>query len=194
MPELPILVPGSSSNRAKKRRRTQRDLLLPDAEAEVFLPHKGGWSQAPRTVPMISSLIDELSGKDRPGRLYLALWSYDYGDGYVEVPDPARIALEAGYTSGRAERTFVERMKTLRDLGFIRARALGSREFGHVLLRDPHRVILELRASTPDRVPDIWWSAFQARCSSIGIDLSFYEAELAAKRGESAPVVENGGG
>jgi hypothetical protein len=143
---------------------------------------------------MVSTLIDELSAKDRPGRLYLALWSYDYGDGYVEVPDPARIALEAGYTSGRAERTFVERMKTLRDLGFIRARALGSREFGHVLLRDPHRVVLELHASSPSRIPDIWWSAFQARCSSIGVELSLYEAEIAAKQNESAPPMVTSGG
>jgi hypothetical protein len=154
------------------RRLAQRDALWPAADKEVFQPLKGGWGQVPRTLPMIASLIDELGGREKPGRLYLALWSYDFGEGYVEVPDPARVALEAGYNANRAERTFSERMKTLRDLGFIRSRALGAREFGHVLLVDPHRVVVGIRAATPERIADVWWSAFEARCSGIGISLS----------------------
>jgi hypothetical protein len=160
------------SGRARQRRLAQRDALWPEADTEVFQPVKGGWGQVPRTLPMIASLIDELGGREKPGRLYLALWSYDFGEGYIEVPDPARVALEAGYKAARAERTFTERMKTLRDLGFIKTQALGAREFGHVLLVDPHRVVVRIRVTAPKRIPDVWWSAFEARCSGIGIALS----------------------
>ena len=171
--QLPLVKPR---NRARTRRLKQRDALWPKAEGEVFQPSNGGWCQVPRTVPMIASLIDDLGGKEKPGRLYITLWSYDFGEGYLEVPDPARVALEAGYKTNRAERTFVERMRALRELGFIRSEALGAREFGHVLLVDPHRAVLELWAKDPTRISDEWWSAFQARCSAIGIELSEYAA------------------
>jgi len=158
--------------------------LWANAEEEVFQPLKGGWAQVPRTLPMIASLIDELGGREKPGRLYLALWSYDFGEGYIEVPDPARVALEAGYTSNRAERTFSERMKILRDQGFIKAKALGAREFGHVLLVDPHRVVVALRASSPERIAEAWWSTFEARCSAIGISLLELQPIAAVVGGE----------
>jgi len=125
---------------------------------------------------MIASLLDLVGGKSAPGRLYTVLWSYEFGDGFVDVPDPVLLALEAGHLTSRAERSFLERMAVLRDLGFIRTSAVGTREFRHVLLRDPNRAVVELRASQPERVPQEWWSAFTARCSSIGIELPSQEA------------------
>jgi hypothetical protein len=126
----------------------------------------------PRTVPMVASLLDDLAGKAKPGRLYVVLWAYEFGDGFVEVPDPARLALEAGYTTNRAERTFSERMTILREFGFIRSSPLGTREFGHVLLIDPHRAVAALRQSRPSDISRAWSSAFDARCISIGIPSS----------------------
>jgi hypothetical protein len=166
MPRNPFAL-----NKAIQRRRSQRDALWPDAGEVVFNSAAGGWCQMPRTVPMIAALIDMLGGKDKPGRLYIALWTYEYSDGFVEIPDPARIALEAGYVTRRAERTFNERMYQLRELGFIRATPLGNREFGFVLLLDPHRTVLALRANKPSSVPRNWWTAFVARCGSVGISL-----------------------
>lgn len=123
----------------------------------------------PRTVPMIASLIDLMGGRENAGRLYVTLWAYEYGDGFVEVPDPAQLALEAGYFTNRAERTFAERVNLLKNFGFVRSAPSGLRDHGFILLLDPHRVVTNIRTKKPDQVPDSWWSAFQNRCTNIGI-------------------------
>jgi hypothetical protein len=64
------------SGRAAQRRRVQRDRIWPDAENVVYLPGRGGWSQIPRTIPMIAALIDTLGGKEHAGRLYITLWGH----------------------------------------------------------------------------------------------------------------------
>jgi hypothetical protein len=149
----------------------KRDALWPDASGVVFSPASGGWTQMPRTIPMIASLIDELCGRDKAGRLYITLWAYEFGDGFVEVPDPALLALEAGYVTNRAERSFHERMGILRKLGLLRTAPLGLREFGFLLLLDPHHVIAKMHYKKPGSVPSHWWTAFVARCSAVGIAL-----------------------
>lgn len=170
---MPLLPPdlkkSMTGSRASRRRRSQRDRLWADAEAVVFPTKRGGWAQMPRTVPMIGTLIDQIRTKESAGRLYLVLWSYEFGDGFVEVPDPAMVALEAGYTMSRAERSFNERMRVLCELGFIRTAPLGVREFGYVLLVDPHQVVVNLRAQA--RLSELWWTTFLARCAMAGIEL-----------------------
>jgi hypothetical protein len=156
------------------RRRKKRDALWPEAEQKVYNPTVGGWARMPRTVPMISGLIDFLSDKEKPGRLYTVLWSHEYGDGLVEISDPAHLALEAGYFTSRAERTFAERMKILVDFGFLQAKQVGSREYGVVLLVDPHRVVSAMKAKAGSKIPEGWWSAFSLRCNDIGIDLAVF--------------------
>lgn len=155
-----------------KRRRLRRDELWPDAESVIFQPAFGGWAQMPRTIPMIASLIDMLGGKrETAGRLYITLWAHEFGDGLVEVNDPALLAFEAGYTTNRGERTFEERITLLESLNFLRSKSLGPRTHGVLLLLDPHAVVYQLREKDPKRVPDAWWSAFQARCRAVGIVL-----------------------
>ena len=122
----------------------------------------------PRTIPMIASLLDEISGgRTKPGRVYVVLWAYEFGDGFVDLPDPARLALEAGYTTNRAERTLIERFVELRNFGFIRSAALGTREFGHILLLDPHRAVASLRAAQPERAAQLYECQAEARQASV---------------------------
>lgn len=156
-----------TGSRVSRRRKSQRDRLWADAEEVIFPTKLGGWAQVPRTAPMIATLIDQIRTKESAGRLYLVLWSYEFGDGFVEVPDPAMVALEAGYTMSRAERSFNERMRVLRELGFIRTAPLGVREFGYVLLLDPHPVVANMRNKS--NFPDGWWTTFLSRCAMAGI-------------------------
>lgn len=171
MATAPAPVKKPAIKRLILRRRAKRDSLWPDAPGVVFTPATGGWAQMPRTVPMIASLVDELGGRDKAGRLYITLWAYELGDGFVEVPDPAQLALEAGYVTNRAERTFNERIAILRGLGLLRTARLGLREHGFVLLLDPHLVVAGIRDQNPDSVPERWWTAFVSRCGNIGIRL-----------------------
>src|SRR5690242_4181638 len=74
-----------------------------------------GWCKMPRTLPLILSLMREksLSGKGDPSSVYVELLSRQFGDGVVEIQNPAEHAHAAGYTSKRGERTWEEHMKTL---------------------------------------------------------------------------------
>jgi len=156
-----------------KRRRSRRDVHWPDAEDVVFDRRGGGWVQMPRTVPMIAALLDTapFGGKQPPGSLYVALWGSEFGDGMVEINDPAMLALESGYTARRGERNVAERIRVLAGLGFLRAASVGLREFGVVLLLDPHQVLMRIRKDDPSRIADTWWHAFVAKCASVGIAL-----------------------
>jgi hypothetical protein len=161
----------SREARPGRRRRAERDRLWPDAEEVVFKTVGGGWSQAPRTLPLLAMLIDHLQPKRSAGRLYVALWSYEFGDGFVELPDPATIAYEAGFGTARGARSYTERMHVLRRLGFIRTAPIGVHQLGYALLIDPHAVAAGLHQVSPQRFPDSWWTAFEARCSKVGIAL-----------------------
>lgn len=167
-----MIVSATPNRKLRARRVVVRDALWADADTVVFSPLTGGWAQIPRTVPMVAGLIDTLGGRENAGRLYVVLWAYQYGDGFVEVPDPAQLALEAGYMSTRAERTFDERVALLARLGFVRTAENGLRDHGFVLLLDPHRVVARIRAEQPKKIPGRWWSAFQARCSAVGVPLT----------------------
>jgi hypothetical protein len=180
-------------NKTIQRRRAQRDALFPHAPGYVFDSAGGGWCQMPRTVPMIASLLDSIAGKDKPGKLYVTLWSYAFADGFVEIPDPARVALEAGYVTKRGERTFEERMRQLRDLEFIQAQPLGNREFGFVLLLDPHRAVMHLASQKPEAISPAWWSAFVARCTTIGINLTSPTPAPTVEVPAAAPTTTTGG-
>jgi len=148
--------------------------LWSDADEVVFDTFAGGWARVPRTIPMIASLLDTASfgGKESPGRVYQVLWCHEFGDGFVDIVDPSLLALEAGYITTRAERTFQERLRTLIRLGFIRSAPMGLRESAFVLLLDPHRVLATIRSATPDRISNGWWSAFEVRCANAGIPLT----------------------
>lgn len=158
-----------------RRRRRVRDEYWPDAPSVAFDPKGGGWAQVPRTIPLIATLIDALAAREKPSRVYTALWLYDYGDGFVELPDLARFTVELGYTTRRGERSVTERLQILEDLGFVRSRPLASRKFGYVLLLDPHQVVAPMRSSPPAQVSSAWWeswlSAFDARCREARIRL-----------------------
>lgn len=156
-----------------RRRREVRDGFWPDADSVTFPTHTGGWARVPRTIPVISTLIDELAPREKPARVYSGLWSYDFGDGFIELPDLARFAVEVGYMSRRAERTVAERLQILEDLGFLRSKPLASRKFGYLLLLDPHRVVAPMRSNPPSQVSsawlEVWLSAYDARCREAKI-------------------------
>ncbi len=189
MATVPPTVKKPAIKRMILRRRAKRDSLWVDAPNVVFNSATGGWSQMPRTIPMIASLVDELGGRDKAGRLYITLWAYELGDSFVEVPDPAQLALEAGYVTNRAERSFNERIAILRSLGLVRTARLGLREHGFVLLLDPHPIVTAIREADPQRVPEHWWTAFTARCGAVGIRLP---GDAVAAATDAAMVAEEG--
>lgn len=184
-------------NQAQAKRLQKRDELWPNAIHEIFNvdakdKSTKGYARPPRLLPLVIEIINQLD-KANAGGLYLVLWCRDWGPGFIEVDDPALFVFEAGYAASenRALRTWGERMAVLTRHRFVLTKPKGSREHGYILLRDPHRVVLEL-SRTPDLIDATMLDHFKNRCIEIGIDLTRYDGEAGAMSVSGTPDVTAG--
>lgn len=166
------------STSAQAKRVQKRDEIFPGAAGEIFdVQDKNtkGYTRLPRLLPLVVEIINRLD-KANAGSLYTVLWCRDWGPGFLEPDDPTVLVFEAGYASseGRALRTWKERMDVLCKYGFVWSKPKGAREHGYILLRDPHRVVVEL-SRIPDLIDAKLWTFFKTRCIEIGISLDRYE-------------------
>jgi hypothetical protein len=149
-----------------ERLRNVRDEFWPDADpwtGEANLDD--GWFKAPRTLPLILSLIRDksLTPKSDPTTVYLELLSRQFGDGIVEIQNQAEHAYAAGYTSKRgAKRTWEDHMRLLETLGFIKIKGVGPNPFKYVLIVHPSTAIHEL--AEKGMVPKDWMDVYRDRC------------------------------
>jgi len=83
---------GSPGARPAQRRELKRNTLWADAEKNVWnRKTEKGYCTIPRTLPLIMTLIDYLSPKERgrASRVYHELWCRAYDEGFVELADEA---------------------------------------------------------------------------------------------------------
>lgn len=177
---------ATKHNRNDVRRRAVRDEIWPDAKQVIFDVEDRatkGYFRAPRCVPMVASLINEL-GRENAGPLYIELWAQNRGQSLVE-PEPRLTMYRAGYTTrSRLERTWRERMKILVERGFVKTSEKGLDEHGYVLLLDPHLAVLRLsQTGLPDSIDRAWMGIFRQLCEQSGVELSRYEESLAEEVG-----------
>jgi len=121
-----------------------------------------GWFHAPRTLPLILSLLSskQISPKKDPSLVYLELMSHQRGEGIIEMGHEADHAFAAGYEGSRAVRTWQERMKILEDNGFILRKEVGNR-LKYVAIVHPTTAVQRLRDNK--KIPHNWWDAYIAR-------------------------------
>jgi hypothetical protein len=91
-------------------------------------------------------------------------------DSFNNVTNEESFAYSLGFTTtGRKIRSWRERIAVLQERGFISIPPNGSRKFGYILLRHPHRAVLKLKAKK--KISDPWWGAFSKRASEVGSEL-----------------------
>lgn len=158
-----------------------RKEFWPDEEAWTGENEKG-WFRAPRTLPLLLSLLGEksLSGNQDPAKVYMELLARHIDGGVIEIEQEADHAFAAGYVGKRGVRTWQERMRTLEKLGFIRTRRVGNQDFKYVLLVHPTVATQRLREA--GKVSDRWWDTYRAR--QIETKEALYEERFAAKKGQ----------
>ena len=150
-------------------------------------PELRGWFKAPRTLPLVLSLIRDkkLSPKSDPTNVYLELLSRQFGDGIVEIQNEADHAYAAGYTSTRAKRTWEEHMRLLESLGFIKIKGIGPSPYKYVLIVHPSTAIHELEQK--GLVQKEWMDVYRDRCA-ITKELSYEDRQAARKRANVRPI------
>lgn len=137
-----------------------------------------GWFRAPRTLPLILSLLSskELSGSKDPTRVYLELLARHIDEGVIEMVSEAEHSYAAGYEGSRGIRTWQERMKILEKLGFIKTKQIGNQRYKYVLLVHPTIAIQRLREDK--KISDHWWDTYRARQINTG-EASYEERQKA---------------
>lgn len=121
-----------------------------------------GWFRAPRTLPLILTLLSskELSGKYDPSRVYLDLLARHRDSGIVEMAPEGDHSYSSGYVGRRGIRTWQERMALLEKLGFIKSKPGGNLRYKYVLLMHPAVVIKRLLDD--GKVQQAWWELYRA--------------------------------
>jgi hypothetical protein len=132
-----------------------------------------GFITVPRTMPLIMSIMDDMSNGKPLSLTYLALWCRSWDESIVMIANPKQLAFESGFSGQRAELTWGQRMKLLSQFGFIDHKPGSSGTYSHILIWNPYRVIKQHHEKKTAHVQEAKYNALLQRAHEIGaIDLS----------------------
>ena len=174
-----------------ERAAAQMAIHFPEAADEWVWQRKtnDGYSTIPRSLPIAMQIIDNLSKGQPAGHTLFCLWARSPDHPLITIENPATFAGEAGFSGARAVDTWRRRMKLLRDLNFIAAKAGTSGDFHYVLLLNPNAAVEWLRSHK--KVQEVLYARFIDRLAEVGavgeIDALH---ELWEKQAEAAKALE----
>lgn len=152
-----------------QRQLDARRKLWPDlTEHMLWSMDNEGWVALPRLMPLMLSIMDDLSGKGFPvGRTYLELWSrIRIEESFLTLNRPEEMAFHAGFEGQRALRTWKDRMQRLSNLGFIGLKPGPLGDLSYVVIYNPYHIIK--RAYIADQVKENKWQALMIRANEVG--------------------------
>lgn len=122
-----------------------RDTYFADAADRLWDRGKhDGYATVPKTMPMVIRALDELSKGKPLGQTYFALFCATWDNGFVRLARSPDLPYASGFTGPRGVRGWQERMKLLKELGFVEIEASGAQKFGLAFLPNPNLVLLDL--------------------------------------------------
>ena len=126
-----------------------------------------GWVALPRLMPLMLSVMDDLSGKGFPvSRTYLELWSrIRIEESFLALNRPEEMAFHAGFEGQRALRTWKDRMQRLADLGFIGVKPGPLGALSYAVIYNPYHIIK--RAYLAGQVQENKWQALVIRANEV---------------------------
>jgi hypothetical protein len=161
---------GQKKSRSVLRRQLDtREKLWPGIENDRlwYRRDRDGFASIPRTMPLMMSIMDDLSGKGFPiGQTYFEMWSRLFDECFLTLNRPEELAFHAGFSGQRAVRTWKDRVRRLRDLGFIDLKSGPVGEFSYALFWNPYHVIRHHHQLK--HVQDAKWQALIVRANEIG--------------------------
>lgn len=186
-PKMRVRLAKKSPKRIRQRQLELRARLWPDLDTSKLWDRKvsTGFTTVPRTMPLILSIMDDLSGGQRVSETYLELWCRMFDESFVTLSKSREMAFFSGFTGERAERTWRERLKRLQDLGFIELKPGPAGSYSYALVFNPYLVIKQLKDAKHAGITESKYNALQERALEIGAE-DLDEPEMTAK----APTVE----
>lgn len=160
---------GATISKKEIKRRGQ---LWPTVNPDALWNRKthDGFTTVPRNMGLIMTIIDDLT-KGKPASLtYFELWCRAWDEMYTSLAHKESIAFHSGFTGQRAARTWTERMKSLRDLGFIDIKPGASGSLTYVLIFNPYHVLRRLWDAKTPGLTEGKYNALIDRSGEIGAD------------------------
>lgn len=157
-----------SQNKVLERQLAARAKLWPElSEASLWNMDNEGWVALPRLMPLMMSIMDDLSGKGFPvGRTYLELWARLREEQFLTLNRPEEMAFHAGFEGQRALRTWKDRVQRLEKLGFIGLKPGPIGDLSYAIFYNPYHIIK--RAYLDGKVQEKKWQALNIRANEIG--------------------------
>jgi hypothetical protein len=151
-----------------KRQKEARSKLWPElSETQLWSMDNDGWVALPRLMPLMMSIMDDLSGKGFPvGRTYLELWARLREEQFLTLNRPEEMAFHAGFEGQRALRTWKDRVQRLADMGFIGLKSGPLGDLSYAVFYNPYHIIK--RAHLGGKVQERKWQALIVRSNEIG--------------------------
>ncbi len=150
--------------KAQEHREEIKSEFWPDETAWTGDKPEQGWFRAPRTLPLILSLLryEKVTGSTAdPTGVYLELLARHRDSGIVEMETEGEHSYFAGYAGSRGVRTWQERMKLLVDIGLIKSIGSGNQKYKYVLLVHPTLVVKRL--FDEGKIDAHWWNTYRQR-------------------------------
>ncbi len=158
-----------AKNKAKESKLALRARLWPDLLAkDIWTKDHDGFRNIPRTMPLIMSIIDDLTKGKPASMVYLEIWCQSYEEECLVTLRHQEMAFLAGFGGQRGERSWRERIRALHQLWFIDLKSGTAGPETYALIYNPYLVIREHMAKkTPGLLTDKV-NALMARAADIG--------------------------
>jgi hypothetical protein len=161
-------MPRNTARSILQRQLDARRKLWPElTDNMLWSMDKEGWVALPRLMPLMLSIMDDLSGKGFPvSRTYLELWSrMRIEESFLALNRPDEMAFHAGFEGQRALRTWKDRIQRLADLGFIGVKPGPLGDLSYAVIYNPYHVIK--RAYLAGRVLENKWQGLVIRANEV---------------------------
>jgi hypothetical protein len=162
------MAKGRAARSILQRQLEARAKLWPElAEQMLWGMDNEGWVAAPRLMPLMMSIMDDLSGKGFPvSRAYFEMWARLRDEHFLTLNRPEEMAFHAGFEGQRALRTWKDRVRRLADLGFIGLKPGPLGDLSYAVFYNPYHVIK--RAYLKGHVQEKKWHALVIRSNEVG--------------------------
>jgi hypothetical protein len=136
---------GKPLKKIAQRQLELRGKLWPEIEESKLWDRKNskGYVFSPRAMPIMLSIMDEMSKGKPVSSTYFELWCRAFDENFVSLSKAREMAFHAGFDGQRGERTWRERLRILSDLGFILLKEGPSGPMSYALIPNPYLVIKE---------------------------------------------------
>jgi hypothetical protein len=153
-----------------KRQLELRARLWPELKDEdLWSRHThDGFSTIPSTMPLVMSIMDDLSKNQTISLTYLELWTRTFDEGFATLAKAREIAFHSGFSTERADRNWKSRLRILHELGFINLKSGASGPASYALILNPYKVIQGHHEKKTPGMREDKYNALVARALELG--------------------------